>query len=187
MSDSRPSAILRVVNEVLLQGAYERFATACDVRVIPQAHGGRIVVCSAGHPLPMVIRADGRVETAGRNGTLVGVTEEVELFDVSMEIRPSDAVVLFTDGLIEWPSHPDVERSLRDLLSSLACRPASGIVEALERWWDEGTGGHGHDDAAVLVLRAVAAGSGADDPDADTETDTETETETETETTLFDQ
>jgi serine phosphatase RsbU (regulator of sigma subunit) len=151
-----------VVNEVLLQGAYERFATACDVRVIPQAHGGRIVVCSAGHPLPMLIRADGQVETAGRNGTLLGVSEEVDLYDVPMEIRPGDALVLFTDGLVEWPSHPDVEGSLRELLSSLSCRPAAGIVEALERWWDEGTGGHGHDDAAVLVLRAVPGG---DNPD----------------------
>jgi serine phosphatase RsbU (regulator of sigma subunit) len=162
MSDSRPSAILRVVNEVLLQGAYERFATACDVRVIPQAHGGRIVVCSAGHPLPMLIRADGQVETAGRNGTLLGVSEEVDLYDVPMEIRPGDALVLFTDGLVEWPSHPDVEGSLRELLSSLSCRPAAGIVDALERWWDDGTGGHGHDDAAVLVLRAVPGG---DNPD----------------------
>ena len=162
MSDSRPSAILRVVNEVLLQGAYERFATACDVRVIPQSSGGRIVVCSAGHPLPMVIRVDGRVETAGRHGSLLGVTDDVELFDVPMDIHPGDALVLFTDGLIEWPSHPEVDGSLRELLSSLACRPAADIVAALEAWWLEGTGGRGPDDAAVLVLRAVQGGEGPD-------------------------
>jgi GAF domain-containing protein len=155
MNDARPSGILRVVNEVLIRGAYDRFVTACDVRVLPRQSGGRLVICSAGHPLPWIVRADGRVESAGRWGTLLGIMDDVQLTDDRVELERGDALVLYTDGLVEWPSRADVESSLTALLSSLVGCSASRITSAIETWWIQGTGGRAQDDAAVLVLRAV--------------------------------
>jgi serine phosphatase RsbU (regulator of sigma subunit) len=161
MNETRPSAILGVLNEVLRRGGYERFVTVCDVRVLPTDGDVRLTVCAAGHPLPLLIGSDGQVGIAGRHGTVLGVVDDVRLTDVPAQIRPGDALVLYTDGLIEWPSHQDVDASFRQTLSSLAGRSAADIADGLQAWWKEGTGGNGRDDAAVVVVRPVRGLEGA--------------------------
>jgi serine phosphatase RsbU (regulator of sigma subunit) len=153
MNETRPSAILFVLNEALIQGRYERFVTVCDVRARPGPDATRLTVCAAGHPLPLLIRGGGSVESVGVHGMVLGVLDEVALTDATADMGPGDALVLYTDGLVEWPSHADVD--LRPLLSTLAGRTAREIVQAIEAWWRRGTGGAGRDDAAVLVLRSV--------------------------------
>jgi sigma-B regulation protein RsbU (phosphoserine phosphatase) len=155
MNETRPSAILGLLNEALRRGGYERFVTVCDVRVLPTDGTARLTICAAGHPLPLLVRANGDVDVAGHHGTVLGIVEDVLLTDVAVQMGPGDAMVLYTDGLIEWPSHEDLDRAFSDLLSSLAGRSATEIADRLQTWWSEGTGGRGRDDAAVVVLRCV--------------------------------
>jgi PAS domain S-box-containing protein len=156
MAESRPSSILRVVNDALLIGGYGRFVSVCDVRVRPSEGGAQITVCAAGHPLPVLVAPDGSVREVGRHGLLLGLFEDVQLVDTVVDMDSGSLLVLFTDGLVEWPSRADVDASFRDLVSSLAGRSAEEAVRGIEAWWREGVGSAPQDDTAVLVVRAGA-------------------------------
>ena len=61
----------------------------------------RVEVASGGHPLPIVLRADGSVETVGEAGTLLGVVEDPELSSAEIELFRDDTIVFYTDGITE--------------------------------------------------------------------------------------
>ena len=59
----------------------------------------RLTVAVGGHPLPLMLRADGAVEEAGAPGTLIGLVERPELEDaLDRAARPATRVLLYTDG-----------------------------------------------------------------------------------------
>ena len=63
------------------RGCEYRFCTALYVALTPGEGGVRVTVASGGHPLPLLVRADGRVETVGRPGTLLGIVPEPRIED----------------------------------------------------------------------------------------------------------
>ena len=62
---------------------------------------GRIACASAGHPRPRLVHADGRVEEARCRGLALGIAEGQEYDQVRLELAPGEAVVVYTDGLVE--------------------------------------------------------------------------------------
>jgi serine phosphatase RsbU (regulator of sigma subunit) len=102
MSESRPSRILEVLNEAILrQTAEQRFCTACFARIMRRGETTRVTIASGGHPLPMILRADGSLETVGKPGTLLGVFEDPTLIDEAIDLRRGDALVMYTDGVTD--------------------------------------------------------------------------------------
>jgi serine phosphatase RsbU (regulator of sigma subunit) len=63
----------------------------------------RFTFCSAGHPLPLVRRADGRIEELGADGSgfPLGIMPDAQYRHVSLELAPGDAVLLFSDGVTD--------------------------------------------------------------------------------------
>ena len=63
----------------------------------------RFSYCSAGHPPPLIRRADGRVEEPGTDGCGVplGILPDAEYRHVSLHLDPGDAVLLFSDGVTD--------------------------------------------------------------------------------------
>jgi serine phosphatase RsbU (regulator of sigma subunit) len=112
------------------------------------------MVSVAGHPLPQVLTADGRVQRVGRHGTLLGVTANVHLHDEPIGLAPGDALVLYTDGLIAKDEITGEEPS--SLLAALAggrWASAEAVRDRIAAFVDETA--QVHDDVAVLVLRAT--------------------------------
>src|SRR5437867_2620810 len=74
MQARRPSRVLTTLNDALLAEASrraspdERFCTVAYTRLRPVAKGIRITTASGGHPQPLVVSADGRVELACASG-----------------------------------------------------------------------------------------------------------------------
>jgi serine phosphatase RsbU (regulator of sigma subunit) len=114
MGGVMPSAVLAHLNEMLLRAAAERdaldddllpvsprFCTVLVGAVKPTDRGVDIVLCSGGHPLPLVRRTAGQVEPVGEPGTLLGVTDELTLSDSVVHLDPGEALVAYTDGLLE--------------------------------------------------------------------------------------
>lgn len=62
--------------------------------------GGTIELCNAGHCEPIVVRRE-RIETLGSTGTPVGLLENKAYTLITTRLEPGDALVLYTDGLIE--------------------------------------------------------------------------------------
>jgi serine phosphatase RsbU (regulator of sigma subunit) len=152
LRDRRPSVILELLNEGLLRQELEgRFCTIAYARVRPAPEGSRVTVSSGGHPLPVVLRADGRVETVGEPGTLLGLFEDVDLVDRPTDLGRGDALVMYTDGVVEGSL--DGESALYELLSCSRGRTAQQIADAVTHAAGEGFERGRRDDMAVLVLR----------------------------------
>jgi serine phosphatase RsbU (regulator of sigma subunit) len=64
---------------------------------------GAVVLASAGHPLPLLRRADGRVEDISlRTGRLLGYEDgDLHLSDTGMTLAPGELLVIYTDGFTE--------------------------------------------------------------------------------------
>ena len=158
----RPQAVLLELNEALLRAQLGyRFCTVLYASLTPR--DGRISVCLAtgGHPLPMVLRAGGTVETVGAPGSLVGILDEPDITEQSVELEPGDTLVLVTDGVTEATAADRATGPgrLAALLAGCAGAGAGAIADAVERDALESQGGSARDDVAVLVARAVDGGS----------------------------
>ena len=162
LQERKPSNILRHLNQAVIQQRSDHmFCTVCYVRLKPHDEGARLTVCSAGHPLPFVLRADGSVESAGSPGALLGIFNDPELTDCAVDLRLGDAVVLFTDGILE-ERRGDGEIFGRERLESVirSCRgaDAKGIAEAVESALVAFTPEAPRDDVALLVVKVKGRG-----------------------------
>lgn len=107
------TAILQRLNQVLLQAHGDngwddepRFCSAllAHITVTGGDAGGpaaSLRLASAGHPVPLVVRADGAIEAAEVRGDVLGVLADVALTDTSMDLAAGDTLLLFTDGVTE--------------------------------------------------------------------------------------
>jgi PAS domain S-box-containing protein len=151
-----PSAILRRLNEALLRDELDyRFCTVLYVSLTTHDEGVSACLTAGGHPLPLVLRADGAVETAGRPGSLLGIVDPPELGEQRVELAPGDALVLFTDGVTEADRAAGPDR-LAAQLAGWRDLDAAAIAEAVEREALDVQGGSARDDVAVVVARARA-------------------------------
>jgi sigma-B regulation protein RsbU (phosphoserine phosphatase) len=155
----RPSLILAALNRALLDWLTEdpRFLSAIYATVRPTMIGASVQVSSAGHPLALVRRADGRVQTFGRPGTLLGLLPDPELQDSRTSLRPKDSLILFTDGVTEARRPADRELygddRLRDLVAALGDMPATRMADAIQQGVRAFSSGEVSDDTVVLILQ----------------------------------
>jgi len=155
-----PGAVLGELNQALLRDRLDyRFCTVLYASLTP--HADRVSVCMAagGHPLPLVLRAGGTVETVGSPGTLLGIVDAPELAEDLVELAPGDTLVLYTDGVTE-ADRSAAPGELAAFLASCAGADASAIAEAVEREALEAQDGHPRDDVAVVAVRARGGPAG---------------------------
>jgi serine phosphatase RsbU (regulator of sigma subunit) len=154
-----PSAALRHVDEVVRQEQDvddPRFASAAFVLLEPRDGEAGIRLSSAGHPPALVLRAGGRVEECHFPGTLLGVAQEPELGDAVCSLGRGDALVLYTDGLIEArAANGDMlgEERVARLLAGEAGATADELATRLEQLAESYGAGRRRDDLALLVVR----------------------------------
>ena len=152
----RPRRVLTELNEALLrQGLDYRFCTVLYASVTPRPDGTEVVLATGGHPLPLVIRAAGGVETAGSPGTLLGILDAPEISEERVMLGPGDALVLYTDGVVEASPLDDAlgPERLAEFLGGLGGAGAARIAEAVELKALEVQDGRLRDDVAVVVMR----------------------------------
>ncbi|MFI5833071.1 SpoIIE family protein phosphatase [Micromonospora sp. NPDC051300] len=127
-------------------------ATAVLARIRPDDGGLRVRWCNAGHPPPLLIRADGTVSVAAGRGPLLGLARPPRRTGRTLVLAPGDTLLLYTDGLIERRDRP-IDEGQAELLERLA---ADGPAVPLEALCDRllGAADRREDDVAVLALRA---------------------------------
>ena len=111
MRERLPSRSLALLNEAMLrQRSDRRFCTVAYAYLEPMSEGARIGFASGGHPLPLAA-AGRRHRPAGRRARhLLGVLPDPSFEDRSLSLAPGDALVFYTDGVIEGRG---VERAAR--------------------------------------------------------------------------
>ena len=127
-----PSAWLTTVNEFLCEVLpLGQFATmlCCDIDV----GNGKIVLASAGAPLP-VVRRNGVSEVVQLSGMPLGISDLASYEDLEMPFEPGSSLFAYSDALIETPSADaplfDIGR-LAGEIDALSDRPLQGRPTSL--------------------------------------------------------
>jgi sigma-B regulation protein RsbU (phosphoserine phosphatase) len=98
---------------------------------------GAFALTQAGHPHPLVLRRDGRVDVLGDGGMPIGLVEGASYGQVTGQLQPGDRLILISDGITECPA-PDGQElggeGLTALLMANATLPSADLLEALV--WD---------------------------------------------------
>jgi PAS domain S-box-containing protein len=164
MQARRPSVVLTLLNEALRRQPTERpFCTVAYGNFHADDTGARVTLASGGHPLPLVLRADGTITEVGTPGTLLGVfdAELLTLVDVDVRLEVGDTLVLFTDGVTEaqGPTGMFGEERLAEVLAACAGLDAQGVVDAVIGALLRFSNSDRNDDIAVLAVRSTGRAS----------------------------
>ena len=141
--------LLRDANAYLLrQPSDEAIATAVQLDL--DLATGHYLIRSAGHP-PALVWSPGEREWLIDNarGTALGVSEAPEIVESVGVLEPGDALLFYTDGVVESRS-ADIEVGIAWLREAARASYLSGWEGAARRIIDQVE--RGDDDRAVLVL-----------------------------------
>ncbi|MFK4146768.1 SpoIIE family protein phosphatase [Streptomyces sp. NPDC004065] len=151
-----PAVLERLNSAILDEGARSRFLTLLYGELWPQEDGSAVlkVVC-AGHPLPLRLRQDGTVEPAAEPQPLLGVMEDLELYEQTVTLDLGDVLLCVTDGVTERREGTRMlgDDGLADVLTTCtgltAGAVAARIMRAVERFASDAPS----DDMAILAMR----------------------------------
>jgi serine phosphatase RsbU (regulator of sigma subunit) len=94
-----------------------------------QPETGRVSYVNAGHNPPLLVRADGSVDTLAEGGMVLGFVDPMEYGEGTAELRPGDMLVVFSDGVTETWSAADEEYGEARLAELLVRERALGPKE----------------------------------------------------------
>ncbi|MCI0385972.1 PP2C family protein-serine/threonine phosphatase [Streptomyces sp. CNQ085] len=158
MADDHPR-VLGLLNGALVSSHHTRFATLVLASAARVGSHVRLRLTSAGHPAPLIVRADGSVEEADTRGSLIGVLPKVRARTATVGLAPGETCLLYTDGVTEARGGPlggDMfgEERLKEALGECAAMPAEAVVERVRMLVGQWVGGRSHDDMAVVAITA---------------------------------
>jgi serine phosphatase RsbU (regulator of sigma subunit) len=164
MRETHPSAVLSGLNETMLRQRREhgdhKFCTATYVKLETSEEEAerdvKITVSCGGHPAPVLLKADGSIYKIGQPGRAIGVFDDANLTEQEASLAPGDALVLYTDGVLEARSPDGIfygEERFMSLLRSCKGLDASTIADRIEGAALDFQEQAPRDDVAVLVLR----------------------------------
>jgi sigma-B regulation protein RsbU (phosphoserine phosphatase) len=131
-SATTPSAALALLNETLFENIIRgMFVTTLIGKMDPSTR--RVEIASAGHCLPLLVKADGstgKIETPG--ALPLGILPKVTYSHGELSLDPGDRMVVYTDGLSESRKEGSDALFDDDLLSA-ASGPSGSAKELLDR------------------------------------------------------
>ncbi|MET9438183.1 SpoIIE family protein phosphatase [Streptomyces sp. NPDC006551] len=151
-----PAVLERLNAAILDEGARSRFLTLLYGELRPQEDGSaHLKVVCAGHPLPLRLRQDGTVVPAADPQPLLGVLEDLELYEQTITLDPGDVLLCVTDGVTErregtrMLGDDGLAEVLKTCTGLTAGAVSARILRAVERFAQEPAS----DDMAILAMR----------------------------------
>lgn len=115
-----PSEVAARLNRMMLQEMQvDQYFTIAYAEI--DLTTGLVTLVQAGHPHPLLLHKDGRIEELGQGGLPIGLIEDARFAEVSFNLAAGDRLFLVSDGVTECPS-PDGEEL-----------GASGLIQILHR------------------------------------------------------
>ncbi len=98
--DPSPQRVLSLLNRTLCRtGTKRTFVSVFYALLTPET--GQLEYVCAGHPFPLLRRADRTLEELGSGGLPLGLRDTLDVECRTVEMEPGDLLVLYTDGLAE--------------------------------------------------------------------------------------
>ncbi|MCH6160232.1 SpoIIE family protein phosphatase [Streptomyces sp. M600PL45_2] len=155
---SVPEVMDRLNREV---GEQTRFLSMIYGELTPrpasEGGGSMCTLVCAGHPLPLVRDAAGKVRAAAEPQLLLGVEEDVSYESQSVVLEPGETLLCVTDGVTErrcGERQFDDDDGLAAVFGDCGGLDAAQTAEKIRRTVHEFGDGAAADDLALLVLRA---------------------------------
>jgi len=154
-----PAEMLAMLNRRL-------YGARLDSRFIAMAFGvydagsRRLTLANAGGPYPLLVR-DGAVQEIRAAGIPLGLFPDTEYDEMTLDLRPGDAVLFASDGILESENADQQEFGVKRLSALLQTitpgQSANEICDLVLNATDEYSGGGftPHDDRTLLVLRVT--------------------------------
>lgn len=159
MAGQSPEDALALLNRAMLldqSGEEIRFCSALAATLEQSANHVDVALADGGHPRPLVRRTDGTTETMNAAGSLVGCFEDAEFTSSHTILRPGDAILFYTDGIVEakrgraGEGDADLRRAFAGASHLSAERTVSRLAGDLAD-----SEGEPRDDVALLCLRVA--------------------------------
>lgn len=150
-TDPRPAAILQRLDSALKQRSTMSPCTALCLLLGEE----RMTLCSAGHPVPLVVSAAGEVRALGHPQLLLGVSDPFEWHDEEVTLDPDETIVLHTDGVTDTRGADERfgEERLNGVLARFAGAAPDELLAHLDAALTDFQVGAQADDTAVIALR----------------------------------
>jgi Stage II sporulation protein E (SpoIIE) len=148
----RPQDFLSSANDYLIRQNWgEGFATALHLAV--ELSSGKYLLSNAGHP-PAVhyLGGKGQWQVVEPQGTVLGVLPDADFGSVEGEFGPYDALLLYTDGLVEVPGR-DLSVGIDKLLGAAERLIPRGFDGGALRLLQDAAPAASDDRALVLIWR----------------------------------
>jgi PAS domain S-box-containing protein len=148
--DPTPQVVLRHLDGLFTTYGMTQLVTLVYLVVDPTKD--ELMLINAGHPPPMILRADGRADQPpwADGGPLGMITGDRKT--LTFEFHPGDTVMAFTDGLIERREE-DIDDGQRRLLDLVIASGREPLAEALTRIVEAARDHTREDDVAALAVR----------------------------------
>jgi len=154
--NGEPADVLRRANDIMLAEEFGgRFVTASAAHLSWEQASLRVILATAGHPAPILVKADGSVQMLPGGGVPLGIFPDPEPATLKLDLASGDVLFFFTDGLADArsPQATYFEDSLGDCLAQMVGRPAADIVSDVRTAVLDFCDGVLVDDLTMLVLR----------------------------------
>jgi serine phosphatase RsbU (regulator of sigma subunit) len=147
--------VLSVNKFVCSRAPMEKYVTLALLRyTFPLVEGGPadVELINGGHVCPIVVRANGTVETVGDGDMPVGLLDFARFHAIPFTLYPGDRVVLLSDGITEAEDPEGTQFGTAEMQHHLA-QPVEALFQALARFCK---GAHPQDDQTVLTIERLA-------------------------------
>lgn len=155
MLHEAPAAIVMDLNAALLMQSTDPIQTCTTVygEIDMSSAAAEITLAVAGHPPPIIVRADGSVEATAARGTMLGVIGDPTFETCEVNLEPGDAIVLCSDGIQDTVMNGarSDEQRVAGLLAGTPHAGAQALVERLTQAL-QSSDRPLRDDVAIMVL-----------------------------------
>ena len=149
-----PSKVVEDLNRIVLEEMEtDHYFTV--ILALANMEAGKVTLCQAGHPHPLVRRADGRIEQDGTGGLPVGLFADVEFEEFEVQLNAGDQLLLSSDGITECPDVEDNmlgEEGFERLMRKLEGLKGPQLLETLVWMLSDYAGDAGFPDDVSAVL-----------------------------------
>ncbi len=157
---AEPASVVAALNEQFQdRDGSGRFFTMVYGVINVRTGAGRF--CQAGHPYPLVLRANGEGECLGDGGHPAGMFPGAVFENVDFRLAPGDRLMICSDGVLDYLAGKDssiVYPMLTRRLGDSAGSTAAEMVRVMEKvLGEQRSRGVPEDDISVLAIARAAA------------------------------
>jgi sigma-B regulation protein RsbU (phosphoserine phosphatase) len=151
--EASPGALLALLNHQLFESTpSEKYATL--FLGIYDGRSRRLTYSNGGHLPPIIISEDGRIQRLDQGGTVVGLFDNLTFDEATVELRPGDIFLAYSDGVTEPENDFGEfgEDRLLELVRARWSQPLARITEGVTAAVDDWIGEAEQPDDITLVL-----------------------------------